>query len=95
MGDRFLNTAGPKIRTLRLKKGYASQQAFVLKLQLVGLDLDQQTLAAIELRQRSLKDYELKVIAQVLGVTMEQLFPEPREMKAQLPALQRGSKRGG
>lgn len=95
MGDRFLNTAGPKIRTLRLKKGYASQRAFVLKLQLVGLDLDQQTLAAIELRQRSLKDYELKVIAQVLGVTMEQLFPEPREMKAQLPALQRGSKRGG
>ncbi|MDX6765622.1 MAG: helix-turn-helix transcriptional regulator [Candidatus Methylacidiphilales bacterium] len=94
MGDRFVNAAGPKIRALRVKKGYASQQAFVLKLQLVGLDLDQQTLAAIELRQRSLKDYELKVIAQVLGVTMEQLFPEPREMKAHLPILQRGDKRG-
>lgn len=41
-----------------------------------GLDLSRGTLAKIEARVRGISDIELFVIAMVLGVEMEALFPK-------------------
>ena len=43
-------------------------------LQLAGLDLDKNAIQRIESGQRFVTDIELKVIAQVLGITVDELL---------------------
>jgi transcriptional regulator with XRE-family HTH domain len=68
-----------------------SQDQLAARLQLAGLGgLERVMVAKIESQIRSVYDYELVVIAEVLGVTANDLLPKPKELKRDLEALQRG-----
>lgn len=60
-----------KARTPRL-----SQRGLADLLQLSGLDIDKNAVQRIESGQRFVTDIELKVLAQVLNVPIEQLIEE-------------------
>ncbi|HEY3914080.1 MAG TPA: helix-turn-helix transcriptional regulator [Verrucomicrobiae bacterium] len=83
---RFRNAVGPQIRKLRTQRNL-SQDALAAKLQLAGLDLDRISVAKIETQIRSVFDYELATIADVLGVTMDDLRMPRVRLKNLLPAL--------
>ena len=88
---RFRNTAGPLIRKHRSQKGL-TQEALAAKLQVAGLDMDRAAVAKVESQIRSVFDYELAVMARVLKVPAEKLFPSDSEIKRQLPNLLVGQK---
>ena len=69
------NVVGPRIRTARRKLGL-TQEAFAAHCQLAGLDISRSTLGQIESRLRRVPDQELVVLASLLGVTTDSLFPE-------------------
>ena len=53
-----------------------SQKAFADRLQLLGLEVSKNTVQCIESGNRFVTDIELKVIAQALGVTADELLSE-------------------
>lgn len=53
-----------------------SQKDLAARLAVRGLDLDRPTVTRIESGQRYLRDYEIKLIARVLNVTVAWLFDE-------------------
>lgn len=61
-----------------------------MKLQLAGLDMDRTSLAKIESRIRSVFDFELAIIAHVLKVPTDALYPERKHLKKMLPDLMDG-----
>ena len=67
------NLCGPRITALR-KQQRLSQRALADQLQLLGLDLDKNAIQRIESGQRFVTDIELKIIAQVLGVSYSDLL---------------------
>ncbi|MEE0884965.1 MAG: helix-turn-helix transcriptional regulator [Faecalimonas sp.] len=69
------NICGPKICYLR-KQMYpkVSQRAFADQLQLRGLDLDKNAIQRIECGKRFVTDIELKIFAQVLNTTTDNLL---------------------
>jgi len=91
MARRFRNIAGPKIRQSRSEQGWTQEQ-MVAKLQLAGLELDRVGLAKIESQIRSLLDFELVVIAEVLGVTLNELLPSADDIYDELDDLKRGER---
>ena len=88
---RFRNAFGPQIRKLRSQQNL-TQEAMAARLQLAGLDMDRITVAKIEMQVRSLFDFELSIIADVLGVTMDELSVPRASLKTMLPALMAGKK---
>lgn len=75
--DGRLNICGLRIAKLRIEmKPKCSQRAFADKLQLEGLEVTKNTVQCIESGNRFVTDIELKVIAQVLGVTADELLSE-------------------
>lgn len=68
------NVVGLGIRKLREEKGW-SQADFARRLQLAGWDIDRTVLTKIELKRRCLNDYEMLLIAKVLGATLNDLVP--------------------
>lgn len=92
MPRRFRNSVGPTIRRLRVERGL-TQDALAARLVLGGLtNADRVWVAKIESQIRSVFDYELAVIASVLGVKADDLLPEERKLKKDLQALQEGEK---
>lgn len=90
MPRRFRNTVGPKVRLLR-KERRLTQDQLAARLALSGLEsADRVYVAKIESQIRSVFDFELIVLAQVLGVTTEQLIPTFEQMRPNLPELQKG-----
>ena len=69
------NVVGPQIRKLRGKLGLTQEQ-LVANCQLAGLDISRSTLGQIEARLRYVTDDELMVMAALLGVALETLYPE-------------------
>ena len=75
--DGRLNICGLKIAKLRMALvPKCSQKAFADRLQLFGLDVSKNTVQCIESGNRFVTDIELKVIAQALGVTADELLSE-------------------
>lgn len=75
--DGRLNICGLKIAKLRMAiRPKCSQKAFADKLQLLGLEVTKNTVQCIESGNRFVTDIELKVIAQALGVTADDLLTE-------------------
>jgi len=75
-----------------MKKGLTQDQ-LAARLQLTGLhSCDRVTVAKIESQIRSVFDYELPVLAGVLGVSGDDLFPSTRQLKASLDDLIAGEK---
>lgn len=94
MSRRFRNISGPEIRRLRMNKGL-SQDQLAARLQIAGLELDRVAVAKIESQIRSVFDWELAMIAEVLGVEVGALLPGKKMVKEELPDLLRGRKDPG
>jgi len=67
------NISGITIANMRKQKGM-SQRAFADMLQLYGLDIDKNAIQRIESGNRFVTDIELKVIAEALGITCDELL---------------------
>ena len=75
--DGKLNLCGAKVAKYRLALVPAcSQRALADKLQLLGLVFTKNTVQCIESGNRFATDIELKAIARVLGVTVDELLAE-------------------
>ena len=69
------NLCGEKIYLLRKQlRPRVSQRAFAEKLQLNGIDLDKNAIQRIECGKRLVTDIELKVFAQILNTTTDELL---------------------
>lgn len=69
------NIIGKNIKTLRIQKGLTQEQ-LTAKLQVKGLKLDRPMLSKIESRTREILDYEIKTFADVLDISINDLFEE-------------------
>ena len=67
------NIIGKKVRTLRKAQGM-TQKALATKIQLAGYDFNDLTILRIENGTRFVADYEVKVLANVLNVSYEELL---------------------
>lgn len=73
--DGRCNICGKQVAKLRkAMKPCVSQRALADMLQLAGLDVDKNAVQRMESGQRFVTDIELKALAQVLGVTTEELL---------------------
>lgn len=78
------------MRDLR-KARELTQEELAAKLQLAGLhSLDRVAVAKIETQIRSVFDYEMAIIAQVMGVEMAELMPSIERLKKDLDSLIKG-----
>ena len=69
------NVTGANINFYRTKKDYSVQQLSD-KLIMLGLDLHRQSISLIESGKRTVSDYELAAIAEVLDITPNDLLYE-------------------
>lgn len=69
------NLCGKKIREARLKQRL-SQSDLAAQLQIEGITIERDSISRIEIGTRFVPDYELKVFAKVLRVSMEWLLEE-------------------
>ena len=69
------NIVGTQIRKLRGKLGLTQEQ-LTANCQLAGLDISRSTLGQIEARLRYVTDEELLVMAALLEVALEALYPD-------------------
>ena len=73
--DGRCNLCGQRVAQLRKARGPdVSQRALADMLQLAGMDVDKNAVQRIECGKRFVTDIELKILAQVLGVTVEDLL---------------------
>ena len=73
--DGRCNLCGQLVAQLRKAMGPdVSQRALADMLQLAGMDVDKNAVQRIECGKRFVTDIELKILAQVLGVTVEDLL---------------------
>ena len=75
------NVVGPQIRKTRYQLGL-SQEQLAARCQLAGLDISRATLAQIEIRFRYVSDLELLILASILNVSTDDLYPA--ELKKRL-----------
>ena len=69
------NLIGRRVESLRKAQGI-KQKDFIARLQVAGLDINPTSYSKLEGQARIATDKEVYVIAQVLGVSMEELFEE-------------------
>lgn len=69
------NVVGRIVQKRRAELGW-SQAALAAKCQLAGWDVSRGIIAAIEGRVRWVGDFEVIVLARVLGMTVAELFPQ-------------------
>lgn len=74
-GNNKNNLCGEKVRVLRTEAGM-SQRMLAEAMQLIGIDLDKNTIQRIECGKRFVTDIELKALSKVLNVTLEELLDE-------------------
>ena len=63
------------MRKLRTNKGWTQNQ-LALKLQLFGWDTSRESVTRLENQSRRVPDLELFVVARILGVKADDLFPQ-------------------
>ena len=66
------NICGEKIRVLRKQK-HISQAELAARLQVCGIDLDQKAISPIECKKRFIADFELREIARILQISLDEL----------------------
>jgi transcriptional regulator with XRE-family HTH domain len=66
--------SAPQIRKARGKLGMTQEQ-FAARCQLAGLDISRSTLGQIEARLRYVSDEELIILASLLGIFADHLYP--------------------
>ena len=70
-----VNVVGPQIRKVRYQLGL-SQSQMAARCQMAGFDISRSTLGQIEICFRYVSDEELLVLASVLKVALEDLYPQ-------------------
>ena len=75
-GDK--NICGANIERIRKELGM-KQTTLISKMQLMGVDINPSSLSKLEGQTRSATDIELKAIATILGVTLDELLREDNE----------------
>lgn len=80
--DNRCNICGENIRLIRAKKK-VTQTDLAARLQVRGVQLNQNSICRIEKGKRVVADYELLVIAQALGVSVMALLGEIGDGKEQ------------
>lgn len=71
--DGKCNASGLKIKEARQRLGM-TQEDLAVKLQLLGLQMGQMAVSRIETGKRLVPDFELPLLAEVLGVTTDWLL---------------------
>jgi len=66
------NTAGARIREIRNQRKIHARH-FLAKLQIAGMDISASTLGLIERQKRELADWELRIFAEILRVSVDWL----------------------
>lgn len=69
------NISGERIREARLKRRL-TQADFAAQLQIAGVTIERDSVSRIEIGTRFVADFELKIIAEVLNVSVEWLLSE-------------------
>ncbi len=72
------NICGANIERIRKEQGL-KQSELAAKMQLAGVDMNPSSLSKLEGQIRIATDLELKTIASILGVTMEELVRTEQE----------------
>ena len=72
------NMIGERVRELRLKRGL-SQQKLSDRLEVLAIYICRGSISRIEEKRRTVTDIELYGLAQVLGVSISDLFEPPQE----------------
>jgi len=67
------NLCGRRVREARLKNNM-SQQQLAAKLQVEGVSIERDSLSRIETGNRFVSDFELKVLAKILKVSVDWLL---------------------
>ena len=69
------NLCGETVRELRLNyPTKLSQRALADKMQLIGIDVDKNAIQRIESGKRFVTDIELKALAQIFSVSLDELI---------------------
>jgi transcriptional regulator with XRE-family HTH domain len=69
------NLCGEKVRQLRIAyPTKLSQRALADKMQLIGIDVDKNAIQRIECGKRFVTDIELKALAQIFSVSLDDLI---------------------
>ncbi|MBZ9634610.1 helix-turn-helix domain-containing protein [Clostridium sp. FP1] len=69
------NITGKKIRAVRRQKKITQIQ-LAARLNTLGIDFDQTAISKIENQTKVLLDFEVKAVAQALGIPIEKLFDQ-------------------
>ncbi len=69
------NVVGPKVRRLRMERKM-SQQTLSDRLETLAIYICRGSISRLEERRRTVTDIELRGLAEVLGVSIEELFRE-------------------
>ncbi len=90
MTRRYRNAVGPQVRRFRTALGFTQEQ-LAGKLNLAGLhEMNRLTVVKIEGQIRSVFDYELAIVAKVLGTTCDELLPAKAALARDLDDLVQG-----
>ena len=69
------NVAGPGIKRLRKQRGLTQEQV-AAQMQVEGIQVDQKAISRIESGDRVITDYEIMMLARILGTSVDQLIKE-------------------
>jgi transcriptional regulator with XRE-family HTH domain len=77
-----LNVCGKELLKLRAAREM-SQESLAARCQLAGWDVSRDIIANIELQRRMVSDLDLSILARVLKVPIEELYPS--KIRSRLP----------
>jgi HTH-type transcriptional regulator, cell division transcriptional repressor len=69
------NIIGKKIKFIRISKGITQDQ-LAARLNVQGIEIDRPMISRIECQTRNTLDYEIKALAEALGISIEDLFKD-------------------
>ena len=69
------NIVGCKVVEIRKRRGI-KQKDFLAQLQVLGLDISATSLSRLEGQYRLVQDFEVVILAKVLGITTDELLSE-------------------
>ena len=73
------NLCGPNVKKAR-KTLHITQTDLAARMQLEGITLERDCISRIEIGTRFVSDYELKILAKLLNVSLEELLFEAEDM---------------
>jgi len=80
MPKKVRNVIGPQVRKIRFQRGL-SQAELAVQVQLAGLDWGRVAVAKVESQIKKVSDAELFLLARVLKVDLEKLYPSVQAVK--------------